>query len=70
MKRCLANFATDEDGAVTVDFVILTAAICLLSLTVGLLITRGGTDLGNEIETSLTAQNVPAAVTLPAAPSS
>ncbi len=69
MKGHLTNFASDEGGAVTVDFVILTAAICLLSLTVGLLITRSSLDLGNEVETSLTAQSVPAFVTLPTAPS-
>lgn len=68
MNSRFASFAKNEDGAVTVDFVIITAAICVLSLTVGLVITRGSTDLGNEIETSLTTQNVPASATLPAAP--
>ncbi|MEL6640637.1 MAG: hypothetical protein AAFN63_08080 [Pseudomonadota bacterium] len=30
MQKLLATFLTKEDGAVTVDFVVLTAAICLL----------------------------------------
>ena len=30
MKKLLATFLTQEDGAVTMDFVVLTAAICLL----------------------------------------
>ncbi|PJI92769.1 hypothetical protein BC777_1630 [Yoonia maricola] len=30
MKKLLENFKNAEDGAVTVDFVVLTAAICLL----------------------------------------
>lgn len=28
------NYLSDEDGAITVDFVVLTAAICLLGFTV------------------------------------
>lgn len=68
MKSLLASFVSQEEGAVTVDFVILTAMTCVLSLTVALVVTRGGVDLGSEVEASLAAQSVPASVTLPAAP--
>lgn len=30
MSKFLATFMDDEDGAITVDFVVLTASICLL----------------------------------------
>ena len=30
MNKLLATFLTQDEGAVTVDFVVLTAAICLL----------------------------------------
>lgn len=68
MLNFIKNFRNDEDGAVTVDFVVLTAAIVVLGLAVGGVISRGAQDLGNEIETSLTTQNAPATVTLPTAP--
>lgn len=34
MKKRLLTFCAHEDGAVTVDFVVLTAAICLLGVVV------------------------------------
>jgi len=34
MKTFLITFFSDDDGAVTVDFVVLTAAICLLGAVV------------------------------------
>lgn len=49
MKAILSNFFNDEDGAITVDFVVLTAAICLLGFTVILLFSGGATDLANSI---------------------
>ena len=53
MRKTLSAFLCDEDGAVTVDFVVLTAAICTLGLIVVLLFSGGTTDLANEIETAL-----------------
>ena len=35
MLNFIKNFRNDEDGAVTVDWVVLTAAIVLLGLIVG-----------------------------------
>ena len=48
-------FAADESGAVTVDWVVLTAAIVGLGIAV-IASVRGGTEnLGNAISTSLSA---------------
>jgi len=49
----LRNFLNDEDGAVTVDFVVLTAAICLLGFVVIFLFSDGATDLANRIQAFL-----------------
>lgn len=53
MLNFIKNFRNDEDGAVTVDFVVLTAAIVVLGLAVGGAISSGATGLANEIESSL-----------------
>ncbi len=50
MKHLFSHFIKDEDGAITVDFVVLTAAICTLGLVVVLLFSDGATNLANEIE--------------------
>jgi Flp pilus assembly pilin Flp len=34
MRKFLASFARDEDGAVTVDWVVLTAAVVALNIVV------------------------------------
>ncbi len=57
MLNFIKNFRNDEDGAVTVDFVVLTAAIVVLGLAVGGAVSRGATSLANDIETSLTDMN-------------
>ena len=56
MLNFIKNFRNDEDGAVTVDFVVLTAAIVVLGLAVGGAISSGAEDLANDIETSLDSQ--------------
>lgn len=53
MLKFIENFRNDEDGAVTVDFVVLTAAIVVLGLAVGGAISRGAQGLANDIENSL-----------------
>ena len=58
MKNWLSSFLTDESGAVTVDFVVLTAAICTLGLVVVLAFSGSTTDLGNDIENFLLAIEV------------
>jgi len=53
MLNFIKNFRNDEDGAVTVDFVVLTAAIVILGLAVGTAISNGAESLANEIEDAL-----------------
>lgn len=49
MKPQLRKFATDQDGAVTVDWVTLTAAIVLLATSVGWSIHATTVDTGEVI---------------------
>ncbi|SFS21992.1 Flp family type IVb pilin [Yoonia litorea] len=53
MRKFIEKFRNDEDGAVTVDFVVLTAAIVVLGLAVGGAISRGAEGLANDIEAEL-----------------
>lgn len=53
MTTLIKKFLRKEDGAVTVDFVILTAALVVLALIVGDSITRGAVDLANREGQSL-----------------
>ena len=53
MLNFIKNFRNDEDGAVTVDWVVLTAAIVGLGLAVMLSVRTGATDLAADIRTNL-----------------
>ena len=53
MLNFIKNFRNDEDGAVTVDFVVLTAAIVLLGLAVGAAVSSGAENLANDIASEL-----------------
>ena len=53
MISLLKKFRDDECGAVTVDFVVLTAAIVVLGLAVGSAISTGATDLATRQGESL-----------------
>ena len=52
------NFANDESGAVTVDWVVLTAAIVGLGLAVMASVSDGLSDLSGEIEDQLEGQTI------------
>jgi Flp pilus assembly pilin Flp len=54
MLNFIKNFRNDEDGAVTVDWVVLTAAIVALGLAVGTAVSNGATDLAGDVGTELT----------------
>ena len=58
MLNFIKNFRRDEDGAVTVDWVVLTAAIVALGLVVGTSVKGGttalATDLGNDMSAMVT----------------
>ena len=55
MRKIITAFRESEDGAVTVDFVVLTAAITMLGLIVITSITGGTVGLGDKIQNSLNA---------------
>lgn len=56
MLNFIKTFHKDEDGAVTVDFVVLTAAIVLLGLAVGSATSNGAESLADSIENDLLNQ--------------
>ncbi|MCL4675680.1 MAG: hypothetical protein KJZ59_06580 [Pararhodobacter sp.] len=58
MKSLIKNFAADESGAVTVDWVVLTAAIVGLGLAVVTSVRTGVGTLGTSISTSLSSASV------------
>ncbi|WP_322894761.1 MULTISPECIES: hypothetical protein [unclassified Yoonia] len=53
MLNFIKNFRNDEDGAVTVDFVVLTAAIVLLGLAVGTAITGAANKASGNVVTEI-----------------
>jgi len=55
MTNLFQNFIKSESGAVTVDWVVLTAAIVGLGLAVMAVVSGGIEDLSTGINTSLTA---------------
>lgn len=55
MFNLVKRFKSDEDGAVTVDWVVLTAAIVVLGLVVGQAVSDGATDLANDVGADLAA---------------
>ena len=55
MLNFIKNFKNDESGAVTVDWVVLTAAIVLLGVAVGTSVSTGAKDLATDLSADLTA---------------
>jgi len=53
MTALIKNFAKSESGAVTVDWVVLTAAIVGLGLAVMAVISGGLQDVSNDIDAQL-----------------
>jgi Flp pilus assembly pilin Flp len=53
MTALIKNFAKSESGAVTVDWVVLTAAIVGLGLAVMAVVSGGVENLSNDINTGL-----------------
>ncbi len=58
MKRLLNHFAKEESGAVTVDWVVLTAAIVGLGIAVIGTVSNGALDQATGLEAHLDAQSV------------
>ncbi len=57
-ENILKTFLSDDAGAVTVDFVILTAAICTLGAAIVLTVIGGARDVGDTTTSSLTTATI------------
>lgn len=57
MKKFLSAFRKDENGAVTVDWVVLTAAVVVLAGAAYTAIESGSEDLTQKTETFLGSQD-------------
>ena len=57
MLNFIKNFRNDEDGAVTVDWVVLTAAVVGLAIAAYSSIEEGATELTSDTSTYLKAQD-------------
>lgn len=55
MMNFIKNFRAEEDGAVTVDWVVLTAAIVGLGIVAITAVNGGIQSLGQQVATDLTA---------------
>ncbi|MEJ6397204.1 Flp family type IVb pilin [Yoonia sp. 208BN28-4] len=55
MLNFIKNFRNDEDGAVTVDWVVLTAAIVALGLAVGGTVSTGAGNLATTVAADIEA---------------
>lgn len=58
LKATTAHFLTSEGGAVTVDWVVLTAALVGLGLAVMAVVSGGTEDLSSDIDTQLVDQGI------------
>ena len=58
MMNFIKNFRNDEDGAVTVDWVVLTAAVVGLAIAAYSSIQTGATGLTSNTSSFLTSQTV------------
>ena len=58
MLNFIKNFRRDEDGAVTVDWVVLTAAIVGLGIAVLTSVGNGTTALSDKISSNLAAHSL------------
>jgi len=54
LSKLFKNFRKDDSGAVTVDWVVLTAAIVGLAIAIGSVMFDNVRSLANEIDTELT----------------
>ena len=58
MIKFIKNFRKDDSGAVTVDWVVLTAAIVGLGIAVLSSVSGGTKELGNKISSQLSNQTI------------
>ena len=62
MSDLIHFFRDDESGAVTVDWVVLTAAVMVIGITVIGAIANGSTGMAGSLDTQLTNAVVPTIV--------
>lgn len=62
MKKWIARFLGKEDGAVTVDWVVLTAGLLILGILVVLSIQTGATEMSDNVGNELGSATVPSVV--------
>ncbi|WP_171173563.1 hypothetical protein [Ruegeria sp. HKCCD8929] len=58
MIKFFKNFRKDEDGAVTVDWVVLTAAVVALAAVAYTQVRAGASDLAGSVESALSGVSV------------
>lgn len=58
MIRSIPDFFAAEDGAITVDWVVLTAAVCTLALAAIFSVFNGTEVFGDTVETYLTSRTI------------
>lgn len=58
MKTLFKHFTRDEDGAVTVDWVVLTAGIVGLGIAVAVSVGQGATATGSSVGDALDAMSI------------
>jgi len=58
MIKFIGNFCKDEDGAVTVDWVVLTAAVVGLAAVAYNQVSSGASELAKSVETALSGVTV------------
>ena len=59
MINYVRHFASDSDGAVTVDWVVLTAAVLTLGAIVGASVSTGAETMASNTGNALSAATVP-----------
>ena len=58
MLKYFKSFRTDDDGAVTVDWVVLTAAIVGLAVALIAIISAGATDKSSSVGAQLSSMEI------------
>lgn len=55
MLKALKKFRTDEDGAITVEWVVLTSLASFMAILVLTIVTQGAEDLATKVSNDLSS---------------
>lgn len=58
MPESLKNFVSGEEGAVTVDWVVLTAVVVSMGMAAGMIVWNNSGSVAHNVETFLASQSV------------